>query len=158
MNTDYFITTTAHFFDVDFNLRTFVLTTEKLLANHTGHYLSDVLNKTFNEWNIKSKISAIVLDSGANIKSAVNILKIPHLSCVAHMLNLVVKHSLVTDSCREHDDMRTSDTVERDEMKCIIILCQSIVRHFKHSEVSTRLLSEKQQQMSVPVLKLKQDI
>lgn len=73
----------------------------------------------------------------------------------SHMLNLVVKHSLVTDSCREHE---TSDTVERDEMKCIIILCRSIVWHFKHNKISTRLLSEKQQQMSVPVLKLKQDV
>lgn len=37
-------------------------------------------------------------------------------------------------------------------------MCRCIVGHFKHSEVAARVLREKQEQLRVPVLKLKQDI
>lgn len=158
-NTESFLTITAHFFDVNFNLRQFVLTTEKLSSNHNGQYLSDVLMNTFNEWNIRSKISAIVSDSGDNIKSAVHILQIPHLPCVAHEVNLIVNNCLIMDDSREqNENEEDAYTKVYVQIKCIFTLCHSIVEHFRHCEISTRLLAEKQQQMSMPVLKLKQDV
>lgn len=71
MNTESFLTATVHFFDVDLELRTFLLTTEKLTSNHTAKYFSEVLHGIFHSWNIQNKVCAIVTNFGVNIKAAV---------------------------------------------------------------------------------------
>lgn len=57
----------------------------------------------------------------------------------------------------EESDIDTNQTEEIEMMK-LVKMCRSIVGHFKHSEISTRTLHEKQKQLNYPVLKLKQDI
>jgi len=153
MNTESYLTATVHFFDTDLQLRTFVLATEKLTSNHTAQYLSEVLHDIFHNWNIRTKVCAIVIDSGAKIKAAVRLMNIEHIPCTAHKLNNIVKKSLKLDS----DDQ---SIVTDDQVQIINLakLCRSIVGHFKHSEVHTRQLAEKQQQMGLRVLKLKQDV
>jgi len=152
MNTESYLTATVHFFDADLQLRTFVYATEKLTSNHTAKNLSDVLHGIFHSWNIHSKVCAIVTDSGANIKAAVRLMNIEHIPCTAHRLNNIVKKSLKLDS---DDQLLPNDQVQ---IITLIKLCRTIVGHFKHSEVDTRQLAEKQQQMGVSVLKLKQDV
>lgn len=98
MNTESYLTVTVHFFDTKLQLRTFVLNTKKLTAKHTAQYLSEVLKSIFDDWNILTKVCAIVTDSGANIKAAVRLLKIGHIPCTAHKLNNIVKNSLQLDS------------------------------------------------------------
>jgi len=152
MNTESYLTATVHFFDADLQLRTFVLTTEKLTSNHTAQYLSEVLHDIFHSWNIQTKVCAIVADSGANIKAAELLMNIEHIPCTAQKLNHIVKKSLKLDA----DDQ----LLPEEQVQIIILakLCRSIVGHFKHSEVDTRLLTEKQQQMGLAILKLKQDV
>lgn len=135
MNTESYLTATVHFFDTDLQLRTFVLTTEKLTSNHTAQYLSEVLHGIFDNWNIQTKVCAIVTDSGANIKAAVRLMNIEHIPCTAHKLNNVVKKSLKLDS----DDQLLPE--EQVQIRILAKLCRSIVGHFKHSEVDTRLLT-----------------
>lgn len=95
MNTDSFITMTAHFFNKNqINLNTVVLCTKKLESNHTGIHLSEVMTQELNDWNIFNKVIAIVTDGGANIKLAVRLMKILHVPCVAHKLNLIVQQGL----------------------------------------------------------------
>lgn len=120
--------------------------------NHTGQYLSEVLQVIFNKWNIQKKVCAMVTDSGANIKAAVRLLGIEHIPCTAHKLNNIVKNSLQLDI---HDESIVED---HKQIITLVKLCRSIVGNFKHSEVHTRKLVEKQQQMGVTVLKLKQDV
>jgi len=93
MNTESYLTATVHFFDTDLQLRTFVLTTEKLTSNHTAQCLSQVLRGIFPDWNIQSKVCAIVTDSGSNIKTAVCLMDIEYIPCTAHKLNSIVMKS-----------------------------------------------------------------
>lgn len=76
------------------NLKTFVLTTRKLTFSNTAQYLSEVLTNIIKEWEIETKVVAIVSDSGANIKAAIRLLEINHIPCVAHKLNNAVKTAL----------------------------------------------------------------
>lgn len=158
MNTVSFITVTSHFLDTDFNLRTYVLATRKLLSNHTGQYISEVLTDIIVEWKIENKVAAIVTDSGANIKAAIQLLGFDHIPCAAHKLNNVVKNAFKSEFEDIDIDPNITYITEEVSLMKIIKLCRSIVGHFKHSEVSTRLLREKQEQLNSPKLKLKQDI
>jgi len=91
MNTDSFMTLTAHFVDKTISeLRTVVLCTKKLVSNHTGASLSEVINQELVDWNILYKVVAIVTDGASNIKLAVRLMNISHIPCTAHRLNLIV--------------------------------------------------------------------
>lgn len=162
LNTDSFMTITVHTFDSAFVLKTFVLCTLKLENSHTGEYLSQTLENIFNEWGIRHKIVAIVTDSGANIKSAVNKLRIPHIPCTAHILNLIVTQALVFRS--PYGDNTDNDVLEPNEcqntqnLNDLLKKCRSIVTYFKKSEVANRKLAEKLTQLGALKLKLKQDV
>lgn len=147
MNTDSFMTLTAHFVDsILLKLKTVVLCTKKLESNHTGVYHSQVMKKELTDWNILSKIVAIVTDGGANIKLAVRLLDIPQIPCTAHKLNLIVQQSLEL----------TDDT---GGLKIISKKCRNLVGFFKRSEVGNRILIEKQNQLGITqILKVKQDV
>lgn len=89
------------------------------------------------------KVVTIVSDSGANVKNAVNKhLRKYHHPCVAHTLNLTVSEAI-------------NKTVT---LKVIIAKCRNLVAHFKHSVLSSNKLREVQNQMNLPVLKVKQDV
>ena len=161
LNTDSFMTITVHTFDSAFVLKTFVLCTLKLENSHTGEYLSQTLENIFNEWGIRHKIVAIVTDSGANIKSAVNKLRIPHIPCTAHILNLIVTQALVFRSPYGDTDNTDNDVLEPNEcqnLNDLLKKCRSIVTYFKKSEVANRKLAEKLTQLGALKLKLKQDV
>lgn len=154
MNTDSFITLTAHFFDNDQrDLKTVVLCTKKLECNHTGNFLCEFMIKELEDWNIMSKVIAIVTDGGANIKLAVRLMKIQHIPCTAHKLNLIVQQSLQLsedDRIGEQQDLGLNQILKK---------CRNIVGFFKRSEMGNRMLVEKQKQLGVTQpLKVKQDI
>ncbi|KAF0704385.1 zinc finger BED domain-containing protein 1-like, partial [Aphis craccivora] len=162
LNTDSFMTITVHTFDSAFVLKTFVLCTLKLENSHTGEYLSQTLENIFNEWGIRHKIVAIVTDSGGNIKSAVNKLRIPHIPCTAHILNVIVTQALVFRS--PYGDNTDNDVLEPNEcqntqnLNDLLKKCRSIVTYLKKSEVASRKLAEKLIQLGASKLKLKQDV
>jgi len=147
---------TAHFYPKDqTELKTIVLCTKKLEANHTGACLAELMTNEFSIWDIHSKVIAIVTDGGSNIKSAVRIMGIQHVPCTAHKLNLVVQQALyLTD-----DDGAGDNPNDAAKMKNIFKKCRSIVGLFKRSEVGNRMLIEKQKQLGHgQILKLKQDV
>jgi len=80
---------TVHFLNQT-DMKTFVLCTKKLENNHTGIYISEIMTEELSKWNIHEKVVAIVTDDGANIKSAVRLMNLPHLASIAHRLNLIV--------------------------------------------------------------------
>lgn len=155
MNTDSFLTITVHFLN-NIKLKTFVLCTKKLESSHTGLYLCEIITEELNKWNIYEKVIAITTDGGANIKSAVRLMNLPHLPCIAHKLNLIVQQSLQLNEIINENEA-TND--EDDNLKNILKKCRNIVGFFKRSEVGNRLLAEKQKQLgNSTILKLKQDI
>lgn len=52
------------------------------------------MTSKLNSWGILNKVTAIVSDSGANIKSAIRLMDIQHIPCTAHKLNLIVQQAL----------------------------------------------------------------
>jgi len=147
---------TAHFVQSN-SLNTVVLCTKKLLNNHIGENLAEILLTEFNKWDIQSKIAAIVTDGGSNIKAAVRLMNLPHVPCTAHKLNLIVSQALMTDI--DYDDQVSFEDNDADQIKFLLKKCRSIVGIFKRSEVGNRHLVEKQKQLGMTnTLKLKQDV
>ncbi|XP_008178587.1 zinc finger BED domain-containing protein 1-like [Acyrthosiphon pisum] len=160
LNADSFLTVTAHVYNTNYVLKTFVLTTEKLNKNHTAQYLYETLIKIFEEWKIINKVVAIVTDSGANIKAAIKKMNgIPHIPCTAHKLNLVVTNALKIQCGADESDVDNNigwDGVN--DLNILLKKCRSIVTFFKKSEIGHRCLQDKLKQLSLPDLKLKQDV
>jgi len=81
-------------------------------------------------------------DSAANIKKAINdVLQWNHLSCFAHILNLVVRNG-----------------IQQPQIQEIIQKVKSIPEYTRRSTVVSAKLRQTQLQMGQPQLRLKQDI
>jgi len=112
MNTESFLTMTAHFYPKDqTQLKTIVLCTKQLVASHTGAHLAEIMTNELSTWDIHSKVIAIVTDGGSNIKSAVRIMGIQHIPCTAHKLNLVFQQALYLTDEEEAGDI-TNDAAK----------------------------------------------
>jgi len=115
------------------------------------------MTNELNRWGILNKVTAIVSDNRANIKSAIRLMNIQHIPCTAHKLNLIVQKALYLNE----DDSVGDESNELDSVKIKLILkkCRVIVGFFKRSEVGNRILGEKQRQLGfTQLLKLKQDV
>lgn len=154
-NTDPYVTTTVHFIDANIHYRSFVLTTKKLIANYTAKYLSEVLLDIFQSWKIHKKISVIVADSKAIIKTAIQLLGIESIPCTAHSLNNIINNSLRLD-VNENDPLADVNLYQTQIIN-LVKLCRSIAKYFKLNKVSRKLLTEKLKQMNSTILKLKLD-
>lgn len=89
------------------------------------------------EWDVRSKVVSLVTDNAATMIKVAELLKIRHLPCFAHSLNLVVK-----------------ETLREPIVKAIIEKCSSIVTHFKKSTVASDKLKSIQRELNKSELKL----
>ncbi|KAL5233952.1 hypothetical protein ACI65C_001362 [Semiaphis heraclei] len=132
-----YITVTAHFIDDQWCPKSYTLTTHKLDDRHTASNLSNQLEITFNKWEIDQKIMAVVTDNAKNVLNAVNLLdnitEKDDLTCAAHTLQLAVNNGL-----------------KYDKIDSLIQLCSKIVCHFKHSNLASQYLKDKQDQLGLP--------
>lgn len=132
-----YITVTAHFIDDQWCPKSYTLTTHKLDDRHTASNLSSQLEITFNKWEIDQKIMAVVTDNAKNVLNAVNLLnnitEKDDLTCAAHTLQLAVNNGL-----------------KYDKIDSLIHLCSKIVCHFKHSNLASQYLKDKQDQLGLP--------
>jgi len=87
---DPYITVTAHFLDGS-QLRTAVLGSKHLPGSHTGQHIAAAIADILQEWRCEEKVVCFVTDNGANMLAAMQILRYPHIPCVAHTVNLLVK-------------------------------------------------------------------
>ncbi|GFR96125.1 zinc finger BED domain-containing protein 4 [Elysia marginata] len=92
-----YLTVTGHFLSKDWERRTVVLKTVLLdtrtssdLGTNIAHNLAQILK----DWAIHDKVTCIVTDHSEPMAAAVARLKVPHLQCIAHALNLLVETSL----------------------------------------------------------------
>lgn len=129
-----YITVTAHFIDNQWCPKSYILTTHKLDDRHTASNLSNQLEITFNKWEINQKIMAVVTDNAKNVLNAVNLLdnitENDDLTCAAHTLQLAVNNGL-----------------KYDKIDSLIQLYSKIVCHFKHSNLASKYLKDKQDQL-----------
>ncbi|XP_050725201.1 E3 SUMO-protein ligase ZBED1-like [Eriocheir sinensis] len=142
-NTKHFITITAHFISPEWKLKSVVLETLMMQEAHTAADIAKELTTICNNWNILNKVCSVVTDNVANVTLAVsNIMKLCHLQCFAHTLNLVVKDSVKNT----------------EEVNCLLEKIQLIVSYFHHSVEASNKLSELQEDNNLPVKKLIQSV
>ncbi|XP_049300483.1 E3 SUMO-protein ligase ZBED1-like [Anopheles funestus] len=135
-----FFAITAHYIDENFQLRTYLLECSEFTTSHTAQNIAVWIKKVTEKFNIQNKIVCLVTDNASNMKKAASELELPHFSCFAHSLNLVVQDAI------ENSIKSTIDEVRR------------ITTHFKHSALASQKLHEIQLNLKLPELKLKQDV
>lgn len=81
-----FLSVTEHFLE-SFEIKSINIACESLQDNHTGEYLSEMINKICDVWFLSNdKIVSITNDNDSNIVKA----RSKHVRSLAHTLNLVV--------------------------------------------------------------------
>ncbi|KAM8714618.1 hypothetical protein ACLKA7_001038 [Drosophila subpalustris] len=135
-----YIAVTAHYIEPEETiLKSCLLECQENAERHTITNLCSFLKKTIGDWEMTNKVTAIVTDNAANILGAVNQGNWRSIACFAHTINLVVQSSL-------------SST------ESIISRSKSIVGYFHRSANGLKVLKETQQQLNLPLLKLKMDV
>ena len=86
---------TAHFIDNKLTLQSRLLEIRRITSSTTAENLASELNDVMDIWQIREKVVAIVTDNAPNIVNAVEKqLKMRHVPCFAHTLNLVVQKAI----------------------------------------------------------------
>lgn len=93
MSTESYQTTTAHFINKDWELKSVVLQTLKTEGTHTGEAIADHLEQMRKKW-MPLVVPTAVTDNAANEKKAFDILKWHRFGCYGHRINLTVKKAL----------------------------------------------------------------
>ncbi|KAF2880598.1 hypothetical protein ILUMI_25579 [Ignelater luminosus] len=135
-----YLTITCHFIYED-KLYDYVLATKEVFNVNCMENILPVLLSVFNEWKIFDKIVAVVSNDVNNIRKCMNILPKPYQSCVAHMLNTAISDALVAD----------------ENLLKLLEKCRALVNYFKHAPLVSEKLENIQQQMKLPLLKVKMD-
>ncbi|XP_060855262.1 E3 SUMO-protein ligase ZBED1-like [Metopolophium dirhodum] len=136
-----FLTVTCHFIDKDYKMHCTVLSTNKMDINYTSENIATEINLIIKDWDIVSKVVTIVTDNASSMIKACQILKIRHLPCFAHTLNLVVQ-----------------DSLKLKEVDHVIKKCKSLVTYFKSSNIATHKLITEQENQNKKPLKVIQEV
>lgn len=129
-----------HFIE-NYEVVAFNIACEPLAENHTADYLSSVLNKICNEWDIgEDEIVSVTTDNGANIVKTIEVTygRAKYIRCIAHALNLVVENS-----------------VSANELKCFLEKVRKVVTWFHQSGIGAEELRKAQSNQNVAEGKLK---
>jgi hypothetical protein len=71
-------------------LQSAVLAVKHLPVSHTGENIAKGVKDVMSDWAITSKVFSLVTDNSSVMTDLANRLKLTHLGCAAHTLNLVV--------------------------------------------------------------------
>ncbi|XP_067635684.1 zinc finger BED domain-containing protein 4-like [Eurosta solidaginis] len=141
-NTVSYIAISAHFVDDNFELTNILLDCCPMYDAHTSKNLADQIRKVTTEWGVFDKIILSVSDNANNIKSALqNELKLRHLGCFAHTLNLIVKSSLSGEA-----------------ISSVLQKVKIIVTHFRKSTSTNEKFTTFQRNASTEPLRLIQSV
>lgn len=136
-----YITLTCHYINNTWQHVSRNITTESMEERHTAVNLKNKILDIINEWEIADQCVAIVHDNAANIVLATRELPFNSVCCYAHSLQLVL-----------------NKIMDEDSINPTIIKCSSVVSHFKHSNIATGALTNKQMQLGIEKHKLIQSV
>jgi hypothetical protein len=142
-----YLSYTGHFMTQNFELRNVCLRVENVDESHTAACLAKSLSDQTVAWTTESQRgnwikTAVVSDNAANIQAAIS--KLPScqsVHCFDHTLQLVIEDAV--KSC--------------DEIQTTIKKAKTITTHFRHSSQNTNKLLDREKQLGLPLLKLKQE-
>jgi hypothetical protein len=127
-----FICLALHYIDARFERKNWTLEVKPLPGQHTGEAIAESLRDTFSEWGLKTdQCVALFRDGASNGVLAGNHLGVPHFSCVAHSLHLVLASALIRKRSRTslHVDINTED---EDDASIIAVLQDSACDEVEH--------------------------
>lgn len=134
---------TVHWLDANCVHHSAMLGAKNFRGSHTSDSIATALTTMFNEWGIPfDKVHVILRDNAANMKKAMDTMKVRNLGCFAHTLQLIVNEGLLSQRS-------LSDALAK---------CRQIVGHFKHSQLSYSRLHDIQLQMHMQPKRLQQDV
>lgn len=102
------------------------LAVEKMDGRHTAENISEVIAEVMEKWDITAKTIMICTDSASNMINSVKILKINHLPCSAHLLQLSINKAIAASGLDKP-----------------LAISRKIVGHFRHSSVQMEALKQK---------------
>ena len=139
-----YLSLTVHFIDSRMELNHYCLMTKEVSESHTADVIASVLSESFQEWELREpeQVYAFCTDNGKNIVNAIiNHLKVLHLPCIGHTLQLSVQKSF------------SIDRVAR-----VLAKVRKLVEHFKKSSKSTNEFRSKQALLDLLRHKLVQQV
>uniref|UniRef100_A0A9J7ZZ58 Zinc finger BED domain-containing protein 1-like n=1 Tax=Cyprinus carpio carpio TaxID=630221 RepID=A0A9J7ZZ58_CYPCA len=92
--TESYVTITSHYISEDWKIVSHVLQTRAVYESHTGAHMARLLLDVVEEWQLTDKSVVLVTDNAANMISAAEIGKFPHVKCFVHTLNLAAQRAL----------------------------------------------------------------
>ena len=141
---DSYNTVTAHFIDVEWDLKSYCLGTRKMEESHTGENLSNMLTDTIKIWKLSKfdVLPALTTDNASNIMNAGKLANIEiHIRCFAHTLNLATQRGLKIQQVAK-----------------INTKIRRVVAFFHRSNIASALLKHKQILLELPEHKLIIDV
>ncbi|KAJ8336973.1 hypothetical protein SKAU_G00381930 [Synaphobranchus kaupii] len=105
INMDSYLGVTCHYITKETKLATVLLGVTRFPQSHTAVNIKEAQNVLIESWGISmEKIHCLVTDNAANMLASAQLLRVRHICCFAHSLNLVVKKAL--DQTPELQDIR----------------------------------------------------
>lgn len=116
-----YIGVTCSYINSKFNLNEITLTVNYIRYPHTAQHITESLEETFNEWDLRGKVFTITTDNAANMKKAIaNMNNVRWQGCSAHTLQLIVGKALVP-------------------VKALIVRVKQLIEFFMRPKQSERL-------------------
>ena len=129
-----YVAATVHYFVKDLIMKSISLGVKRLPGSHTGERLADTIRAICDEFNIFNKVVSMTGDNAKNMHVAAKHLKLPYISCFAHVLNRIVVTTLAN----------LKIDVGNDESMPVLVKCRKLIGTFNHSTQLTETLIEDQ--------------
>lgn len=106
-----YLSLTVHFLDKHLKLSAIVLAVRHIIGGHTAKNMVDYLTEIINEYGLSMKGKFITTDNVNNMIKMASDLNLERIPCIAHILHLIVKNSLLAIK----ENSKTNSNIESDE-------------------------------------------
>lgn len=113
------------FYMEDWKLKCVTLGIDHSSDQHTAENIKTQVQAVIDRWQLSAKIKHLMSDNAFNVVKAARLLNLTHMPCLAHTLQLSIRHAL-----------------EEAGINATLSKCRKIVGHYKHSSIRAEELKE----------------